>query len=161
MAGRWTQEPALTGHRRAVLAALGMVVAAFLLGTGRNQLSRYPLPLNEPFTGLIRGDVTLKEVRSLWNSSRVVFIDARDSKSFARAHLPGAVHLSAEDFNVELAGMRERLEAPRLIVYCAGPRCPKADLVRDLLEDSGYRRVEVMREGIDGWLKAGYVVEHS
>lgn len=161
MASRWTREPVLPGHKRAVLTALSLVAVAVLLGLARNQVSSHPLPLAEPFTGLVKGDVTLKEVRSLWNSSEVVFIDARDSQPFARAHLPGAVHLSPEQFAGRLPELRERLQAPRLIVYCAGPRCPKADLVRDLLEDSGFPRVEVMREGIDGWIKAGYLVEHS
>ena len=144
-----------------MLRALSLVALALFLGLARNHGASHPLPLTQPFTGLISGDVTLKEVRSLWNSSETVFIDARDSKSFARAHLPGAVHLSPEQFAGQLPELRERLQGPRLIVYCAGPRCPKADMVRDLLEDSGYPRVEVMREGIDGWFKAGYLVEHS
>lgn len=150
-------EPRLLGHRAAVLSALLIVLLSALFGALYNAASPRPLSLTTPLASQ-PGEISVEQVRLLLGRDDFVLLDARENTFYQRSHLPTALQLSPEEFQDELPSIRERLESRRIVVYCSGPRCTKAEELRALLEKKGYLRVELMRGGLAAWVKAGYPV---
>lgn len=73
-------------------------------------------------------------------------------ETFARRHLPGAIHLPHRF--ITAARMEEWPDDTLFVVYCAGPHCNGADRAALKLAQLG-RRVKVMPGGITGWEDEG------
>lgn len=153
-------EPRVLGSSQAALSALLLAVLASLFGLLFNSLSARPLALTKPIAEQ-SGEIGVREVWEVVNRGGVMFLDARDEGSYRRSHLPGAERLSPEEFESRYPELRERLRGARLIVYCSGPRCIKADQLREKLEAVGLQGVELMRAGLAGWIEADYPLEHE
>ncbi|RKQ38789.1 rhodanese-like domain-containing protein [Enterobacter sp. R1(2018)] len=74
-------------------------------------------------------------------------------ETFARRHLPGAVHLRHRDINERR--MSEWPADTLFVVYCAGPHCNGADRAALKLARLG-RPVKMMIGGITGWADEGF-----
>lgn len=82
-----------------------------------------------------------------------VLLDVRGPKSFARGHVPGALHLPRRAITADaLARFGEKT---LLVVYCAGPHCNGADKAALAIARLG-RRVKIMIGGITGWQDEGF-----
>ncbi len=85
-----------------------------------------------------------------------VLLDVRSAESYARGHIPGAIHM-----------LRGKMIASRLakyppdtlfVTYCAGPHCNGATKAAIVL--AGLQRpVKVMPGGITGWLDEGFSLQ--
>ncbi|WP_336709574.1 MULTISPECIES: rhodanese-like domain-containing protein [unclassified Cedecea] len=73
-------------------------------------------------------------------------------ETFARRHLPGAIHLPHR--LITESRMAEWPEDTLFVVYCAGPHCNGADRAALKLAQLG-RLVKVMPGGITGWEDEG------
>jgi rhodanese-related sulfurtransferase len=118
------------------------------------ELARYPERYaSEPFPL-----VSVPEVKEMLDRhADLVVVDARDSVSYARGHLPGAVNVPFGNWLEE-----GRLLPPKdrdLIVYCNNRDCPIARLWSEKAVQYGYTRVRHMKAGFAGWREAGLPVE--
>lgn len=152
-------EPRVLSHQISVLSALLLSAVSVLLGMSLNFASSRPAMLHKPLSEQ-PGEIAVADAWRLVNSEGVLFLDAREEEMYRRSHLPGAESLPLDGFEARASHLRASLESLRLIVYCSGPRCLKADQLRDKLEAKGFKRVDVMRKGLAGWMEAGYPLEH-
>lgn len=74
-------------------------------------------------------------------------------ETFARRHIPGAIHLRHAEITREK--MQEWPESTLFVVYCAGPHCNGADRAALKLAELG-RPVKLMLGGITGWQDEGF-----
>ncbi|ENG2549381.1 TPA: rhodanese-like domain-containing protein [Citrobacter farmeri] len=74
-------------------------------------------------------------------------------ETFARRHIPGAIHLPHAMMNAKR--MKEWPADTLFVVYCAGPHCNGADRAALKLARLGIP-VKVMIGGITGWADEGY-----
>lgn len=75
------------------------------------------------------------------------------AETFARRHLPGAIHLRHAEMSAER--MQEWPPETIFVVYCAGPHCNGADRAALKLATLG-RPVKIMIGGITGWEDEGF-----
>jgi rhodanese-related sulfurtransferase len=85
-----------------------------------------------------------------------VLLDVRGARSYAVAHVPGAMSLPHPDITAErmMAWPHDML----FVVYCAGPHCNGADKAAFKLASLG-RPVKVMLGGMTGWADEGFAFE--
>lgn len=90
----------------------------------------------------------------------LVVADALPAESFARLHLPGAVHLPLQE---ALAEHVDELLGPDkhriVVVYCAGFECPESTRVAERLVELGWRAVYEYPGGLDEWAESGLPLE--
>ncbi len=145
-------------HGQAFRGAIFLVVLSILCGLGTNQIRSRPLALNQAPSALADGDIGLLEARQRVADPKYVFLDARPPAYYQAGHLPGAISLPVREFPKLYPTLEPGLRGKTLVVYCGGPRCPKADMVRGYLETKGHRGVLLMRSGIKGWAQEGLTV---
>jgi rhodanese-related sulfurtransferase len=75
------------------------------------------------------------------------------SESYARRHVPGALHLPHRE--IAVSRMAEWPEDTLFVAYCAGPHCNGADQAALKLARLG-RPVKIMIGGITGWEDEGF-----
>lgn len=82
-----------------------------------------------------------------------VLLDVRSAVSYARGHIPGAIHMLRGKM---IASRLAQYPADTLFVtYCAGPHCNGATKAAIVL--AGLQRpVKIMPGGITGWLDEGF-----
>ena len=73
-------------------------------------------------------------------------------ETFARRHLPGALHLPHRQ--IDEARMAQWPQETLFVVYCAGPHCNGADVAAMKLALLG-RPVKMMLGGLTGWEDEG------
>lgn len=79
-------------------------------------------PLETVMVDLGEGEVTLQDVVS-WGP-RVLWVDARPDDAFAENHVPGALPLTFENWEVQLFDLLDVVQAEqRLVVYCGSASC--------------------------------------
>jgi len=96
------------------------------------------------------------------DGSQALFVDVRSAKAFQSGHIPGALNMPIDSFEREW----NRLPKNRMIVLyedgrssgdiCAFSRSAGRIL---LTEGFGYNDVEVYRDGLAGWTKAGLPIK--
>jgi rhodanese-related sulfurtransferase len=83
----------------------------------------------------------------------VMWLDARPKSDFAIAHIPGALPLSAEDWDQQLAQVLNSWSPDRkIVVYCSKQTCGASrEVARRLHEEAGLGNVFVLRGGWEAW----------
>jgi rhodanese-related sulfurtransferase len=79
-------------------------------------------------------------------------IDVNSAQSWAKAHVPGALHLDPQAFNG--ADLPTDKQAS-VVFYCSNPLCRKAPNAARRAKQMGYTDARVMSAGISGWIDAG------
>ncbi|WP_312947212.1 rhodanese-like domain-containing protein [Superficieibacter sp.] len=74
-------------------------------------------------------------------------------QSFARQHIPGALHLPHAEINAQR--LAQWPEETLFVVYCAGPHCNGADKAALNIARLG-RPVKIMLGGMTGWQDEGF-----
>lgn len=88
----------------------------------------------------------------------LLIIDSRIKDEYIEGHLPGALHLNADD----VEHYREVLPSDKdhpVLFYCNGPKCLKSHKAAALAVEWGYRKVYWFRGGIPEWSTLGYPLE--
>lgn len=79
-------------------------------------------------------------------------------ETFARRHVPGAIHLPHAQMTAE--SMAQWPQDTLFVVYCAGPHCNGADRAALKLARMGLA-VKIMLGGITGWEDEGFTFAAS
>jgi rhodanese-related sulfurtransferase len=88
-------------------------------------------------------------LREMLQKQHVTVFDVNSPQSWAKAHVPGALHLDPADFHDRDLPPDK---ASSLVFYCSNPLCRKAPNAARLAKKLGYTDVKVMSAGINGWL---------
>jgi rhodanese-related sulfurtransferase len=98
----------------------------------------------------------LDEAIAKFQSSAVVFLDARDEMDFEYGHIPGAVNFPFDyydDFAPDiLPGLDPQTD---IVTYCWGADCELSLYLARQLENEGYERVSIFFGGFTAWEEAG------
>jgi rhodanese-related sulfurtransferase len=104
--------------------------------------------------------IMLQQVKELYDAKQCVIVDARNSASFAKGHISGAVALPLEKAQ-DPAAIASTVKAPKdamLIAYCNGFSCHDSMELGKLLIRAGYTSVYVYEGGFPEWRDSGYPV---
>lgn len=101
-----------------------------------------------------RDTISLEEARALMSQGAKV-IDVRVPRSYASAHVPGAVNIPLRDLTLS-PDLPSNLDQPIVTV------CDRGNISTDgmlALKAMGYSNVKNMGEGTEGWVRAGLPTE--
>ena len=96
--------------------------------------------------------------RRLEDTPRTIVIDVRTAEEFGGplGHISGARNLPLQELSAHVQGIGEEKDALIVMVCKTDRRSAKA---AELLRESGFEQVSVLRGGMDGWRRSGYPVE--
>lgn len=106
-----------------------------------------PADFDAMVKGLIDGDVNLVYPDSL-PAAQPVFLDAREAEEYAVSHIPGAVWVGYDDF--DLARTNTFDKDAKIVVYCSvGYR---SERIARKLQKAGFTNVSNLYGGIFHWV---------
>jgi len=101
-------------------------------------------------------EISIQEVnRLVKRGESMVLLDVREKEELALGYLKDSVFIPRASLPEKAETLLPDKEAP-LVVYCAAG--VRSILAAKTLREMGYQHVSSMREGIEGWKKAGYEV---
>ena len=108
----------------------------------------------------VQQTLTLEDVKKLFDSGRVVFIDARSSIEYSLGHIPGALNLPIADFDKKheeiLGGISKKT---KLIIYCSGQQCQSSVKLQELIvSKAGFVDAQAFYGSWQAWQSVGYPV---
>jgi rhodanese-related sulfurtransferase len=96
-----------------------------------------------------------------FSEGRVVFVDARDDRSFEAGHIPGAIQLDHYRLDRHIARVVAACAiAEQIVVYCNGGSCEDSELAAGDLLDLGVpaAKILVFVAGFEEWRRQGLPV---
>ena len=101
-------------------------------------------------------EISIQEVnRLLKKGERMVLLDVREKEELALGYLKGSLFVPRASLPEKAETLLPDKNIP-IVVYCAAG--VRSLLAAKTLKEMGYSEVSSMREGIEGWKKAGYEV---
>jgi rhodanese-related sulfurtransferase len=98
--------------------------------------------------------------KEIYDSGKVVFVDARSLDTFENGHIKGAESLPFGQFDNFIGVFKEKYPVDTVIVtYCSGRTCDDSHRLEQLLFDNGYVYVSVFIDGYTAWEAEGYAIE--
>jgi len=100
-------------------------------------------------------------------SAKTILLDLREDWYFEEGHLPGAIFLSAYDFQEQFEELLQRYwpEIDRktvpLVLYCFGPDCTRSRRCATWASRLGFSNLIWFRDGIEGWRQANFKIYGS
>lgn len=85
-------------------------------------------------------------------------MDCNTDEVYKKGHIPGAIFMTGDEAGAKALPQDKNAS---LVFYCKNPRCMASHKCADVAKSKGYKNLQVYSEGIDGWVKAGKVVETS
>jgi rhodanese-related sulfurtransferase len=99
-------------------------------------------------------EISIPDVKRRMDAGRkMVLVDVREESEWAQGHLPGAIHLGRGILERDIEQQVPE-SGTEFILYCSGGY--RSALSADNLQKMGYRNVESMVGGWQGWIEAGY-----
>jgi rhodanese-related sulfurtransferase len=93
-------------------------------------------------------------VNAAIDAKQTLFVfDANSKASFESRHVPGSTWVV---YNKLKAEQLPAAKDAKLVFYCANEMCPASHTAAKQAMAMGYTDVNVMPQGIQGWVKAGY-----
>ena len=102
--------------------------------------------------------VTVDEMRDACEGPEPpAIVDTLPAEVFAKGHLPGAINIRSDDILDQAPRLLPDRDA-EIVVYCASPRCKRAEKSAARLEHLGYTHVRHFEGGKEAWREAGLPV---
>ncbi len=142
---------------RTLLQSALVVVLAVGLSLAFNANRQDSLPLIKPAqnaTQAAAGEIALTEAMALHQNGTAVFLDARDSLTYAEGHIQGALSLPLETFEYDFPRYEAQLANQTIVTYCDGEQCRLSHDLSALLKAKGLTDVRVLGNGWSLWLNA-------
>lgn len=103
---------------------------------------------------------SVARAKEIFDSGKVLFVDARSPDNYADGHIPGAVSLPVGQFDDLIGSFLDRHSPDQPIVtYCSGRTCEDSHHLAELLSGLGFDNVRVFIDGFPGWEAEGYPIE--
>jgi len=101
--------------------------------------------------------VSLEKAKELYDSGRVIILDAREEHEYAEGHIKDAVVADYDVVGADLEWLDAMAAEPTVIlVYCGGGDCELSMNLGFAISQSGHRHVVVFEDGYTAWKSAGY-----
>ncbi len=147
------------GRVLALLHQLG-IWAVVVAGLGMALLIAMKWWERRRFYKLLRlARITVEELRRLIEGGQPpTIVDVRTTRSFAVQHIPGALRMTLDEVDPQLAALPRDGE---IVLYCTCPNEASAARVARVLMDRGFTRVRPLEGGLDSWIAAGLPVDEE
>ncbi len=119
-------------------------------------------------TAKSRDDVILEDLEiddtrtalKIYNSKKVLFVDARSSEDYAEGHIKDALSLPMNRFDDRIDAFKDTYSLNvAFITYCSGRTCTDSHKLAQRLIQEGYENVAVFIDGYPGWKEEGGAIE--
>ena len=149
---RWVSDERLPLVRKPVPTIVATPVPTVQAATEESQfLSPGEMPEAKAYEVI---DVT--QAYEEFVSGEAAFVDARLKEEFKEAHIPGAVNIPSEQFDIYYPEVQHLLPLERpVVVYCIGTDCELSLEVALFMLELGYQKVYMYEGGCPEWKKAG------
>ncbi len=141
--------------RNMIFQAFLILSLSFFAGMSVNQFRKQKIDLFSEDTSEERFRIDIKDAERLFFSKEAVFVDARPSYYYKKAHIKGAINIPPDK---EIRNIRLPKERP-IIVYCSEEGCGLSKELVFKLYALGYRNVYYLPDGIKGWKALGLPLE--
>jgi rhodanese-related sulfurtransferase len=102
----------------------------------------------------------VEAAKLIYDSGRVLFVDARSAELFSSGHIRGAVSIPMAHLDDEIESFISRYPTTTPIVaYCSGRTCNESHKLAQLLSKYGYENISVLIDGFDEWEKNDFPVK--
>ena len=161
--------------KRILLKSVFIIILGSVIGLSYNAFSSKGITLKGSWSSQVTSDsvivpysyqkddapaVSLDYAQMKFQSSKVIFLDARLPADFKAGHIKGAINFPYEEFEQYSARVLPKLPAnEEIITYCDGGECESSLLLSRELRDLGYRNIKVFFGGWSEWQEAGLAVE--
>ncbi len=158
-----------------ILQAFILVIAAGILAAAMNSFSGKGIPIKGNWPSIAGSDsvivppsaqpgdppfISLDEAAARFQTSGVIFIDARDTADYALGHIKGAVNLPFDYFelfwNKVAAGLPKDKE---IVIYCSGEECELSLMLGREMAGRGYSKIAIFYGGWKEWEKSKLPVD--
>lgn len=158
-----------------LLKSVLIIILGSVIGLSYNVLSSKGITLKGSWSSQVTSDsvivpysyqkddapaVSLDYAQMKFQSSKVIFLDARLPADFNAGHIKGAINFPYEEFEQYAPQVVPKLRTDEeIITYCDGGECEASLLLSRELKDLGYRNVKVFFGGWAEWQQAGLSME--
>ena len=156
----------MTRLRRALQEALALTICAVALGFTYTYVQHKGFfdngtakPRVQPADIVPPSMIHLEGAKSLFDSSKAVFIDARHSFDFNLGHIKGALSLPLADFQQHRSLLNALPRDKILVTYCDGIDCNSSIELAAKLYEAGYSGVRIFFGGWTQWQEHNGPVE--
>lgn len=106
--------------------------------------------------------ISLDEAAAKFQSSEVLFIDARDQEDYEYGHIRGAINLPYEEMDLFWDEVSPKISRDRpLVLYCSGEECETSLMLAREMVLLGWTDIYVFFGGWREWEKAKLPVERG
>lgn len=138
------------------LQAAGLLAASVLAGAVALRLHPEPPEIYLMREAPEAGEVNMEQVMAMEAATGVLWIDARVREQFDLGHVPGALLLNPQEFDVlafeYLTTFQDNTKP--IVIYCDAQRCAASKTVMQRVRESGLamdNEVHVLRGGWNAW----------
>ena len=105
--------------------------------------------------------LSLIQLRQIVDEKQIPVLDARPEILHRMGHIPGALALPRNEFDVYYAKIESQLQPKTrpLVIYCSGTYCEDSKLVEKALRNLGHTHLSIYRGGWTEWSQAQLPVE--
>jgi rhodanese-related sulfurtransferase len=144
-----------------------MAVAA-LCAAGFNLARTDPLPWFEAWSERLEARaeelgirlVETDEVYAMSEEGATLIFDARPGPDYDTGHLPMALSLPSEEFDLFIGDYLGLLYPEQaILVYCSGSACDESVLLSQSLIDMGFTNIALYAGGVKAWVETGHELE--
>jgi CRP-like cAMP-binding protein/rhodanese-related sulfurtransferase len=139
-----------------IIFGLSLLIGIMFNAVNPNGISLVPpLDLGQGLT-----KVPLAAAARSHQLGNTLFVDARAEKFYSDSHIPGAVHMPWDAFDISyMAGSDELEKAEEVIVYGRNISSRADEVVADKLTKRGHKNIKILSGSLSAWGRKGYPVE--
>ena len=102
-------------------------------------------------------EINAHAVKFMMEEDQALVIFPLSSIEFNDLHIKGSINIPLNQFDSKLPQDKAR----KLVFYCLGLECLASVRAAEKAVELGYQNVYAFREGLPGWIEAGYPTETS
>lgn len=102
--------------------------------------------------------VSTEDFKAWHAKGDATIIDANKAETFAKNHVPGALHQRYDAVNAKVL---PQSKDAKIVAYCYSEQCSASHKWAEAAAKLGYTNLFVYAPGIQGWMKAGLPVAQA
>ncbi len=145
-----------------------LILLSAVIGISANALrsDRVPLIGNwSPEAQLVSADgkkmaISLEDAKTLFNTQKAVFLDARSPEDYTAGHIQGAKNIPWLEFAKYFDQAASEISPDQvLIAYCDGETCHLSKELAKALTEMGFQNARVLINGWSLWIQNGLPIQ--
>ncbi|MBL1211921.1 MAG: rhodanese-like domain-containing protein [Ignavibacteriae bacterium] len=96
---------------------------------------------------------------TLYNSKKILFIDARDQWDFDESHIKGSINIPEYKFDMNMPIVKALNKNFTFIVYCGDVECDVSKRLAVNLSEIGFNKIYILEGGVENWIANNYPME--